>query len=116
MTKQMPTIDYASVLSRIPAAQRIKVYEQILNGREGSPIDGLETQFIDAVTSERASAEQVSLRIASVASLPPGKVKEEAEEQLVALRFQLALAQERLSVIGAELGRIQDALEEARRT
>lgn len=108
MTTAKGTIDYPTVLKRVPAGTRERIYKDLMAGKNGQP--GIEDQFVAALVEYRSFAEAVASR---EGYKPEGETdKDQWLNDLGMMRYTLYAKKEHLDVIAAELARLQDALEE----
>lgn len=108
MSKSTGTIDYSLILRRMSAETRQEIYSKLIKGQDGVP--GIEEQFVNCLVEARSFADALARR---------EQYEPEGEEQVVqhakdlaSMRYLLYTKNERLETIGAELTRLQDALEE----
>lgn len=111
------SLDYAKILERIPVEFKRETYERMLKGTtdaQGQKQPGLAEQFMDAYTEARAYEDMVDSRRAIVEAMEPDPndaTYKSARSDLSQMIYLLAVRQERLEVVGKELERIQDSLE-----
>ncbi len=114
MAAQKPgTVDYAKLLRGIPTATRLSLYKTLLEGTGEQP--GIAKQFIDRLVEYRSTADMVELRRAYVGSMNgeyTEDVKKAAHEEFAQLLWRAELMRQSYEAIGAELGRLQDAVGE----